>query len=79
MNVVDVAITLDSGRSNDPSIVAAVESAGFVVDRVIPTISAIYGHGPADQMSAVQAIDGVSGIRAAGTYQLPPLSSKIPQ
>ncbi|GAA3058614.1 hypothetical protein [Actinokineospora globicatena] len=64
---VPVLVTVDDGALGGlTAVVAALESAGLRVDRVLPEIATITGAAEPSAFAALRAVSGVDGVERAG-------------
>lgn len=77
MAVCDMAIRVK--RSRIDAVAEAVRGLGLSVERVLPAIGAIYARGDMAAIDLVRAVDGVEAVREAGTVQLAPPRTGLPQ
>ncbi len=77
MAVCDLAIRVK--RSHIDAVAQAVRGFGLSVERVLPSIGAIYARGDDAAIDLIRAVDGVEGVREADTVQLAPPRPGLPQ
>lgn len=80
MSRVPVKVVIDDAHMNaQEAVERAVSALGFVVERSVPEIGAIFGSAEASVIDRLRGVDGVLRAQPEASYHLPPFDPKIPQ
>jgi hypothetical protein len=80
MAQIDLLVMVDrEHRSAIDQVAKTLQARGLQVEQTLPRFRTILGKGESSLLKALQSVDGVESVRQQKTFQLPPLSEKVPQ
>ena len=74
-----VVMAAESKKADLDGLAKTLQSKGLQVEKTLPRFRTIVGKGDSSLLEELKSTEGVESVRPEGTFQLPPMSEKIPQ
>jgi hypothetical protein len=73
-----VTVTVaDASVADIDAVAERLRAAGMTIDQVLATVGIITGSVPAEQLAALETIEGVAAVEAPTPIQLPPPDADV--